>query len=392
MENEWISYLLRSSLCLALLYLPYKGLLSRQPFHALNRAILLGICIASLLVPLLRLKGGVESDWSLLLSRWQLLPAAVPSPSVPAAAPLYTPRISPGWLVTGIYLTGVFLFLIRFLYSHFRIVSQLRRCHKRRLKNGAVLALHRDDIPSFGWWNYLVIPEKEFREEGGVIVAHELSHRARHHSADLLFTGLFSVFLWFNPFAWWLRRELRTVHEYEADQGVLQVGTDMKSYQLLLIRKAVGTTRFSQAVNLFNHSKIKKRIAMMLSEKSKPRERVKYLLLLPLFALAAWACSRQDVESQNISGPETVQVAKTPSEIFFSGSPEERQMYREKIMENHPLFLLNGEEVSEETIKELDTKLIESVTMLKDKSAATFYGEKGAHGVVVVKTTGASGK
>ena len=100
---------------------------------------------------------------------------------------------------------------------------------------------------------------------------------------------------WFNPAAWLLKRELKDIHEYQADTSVLQSGIDATTYQLLLVKKAVGASSYTLA-NSFNHSKIKKRITMMLKEKSNKWARLKLLLLLPLGALSLYAFARPEAK------------------------------------------------------------------------------------------------
>ena len=77
------------------------------------------------------------------------------------------------------------------------------------------------------------------------------------------------MFQWFNPAMWLFRKELKAIHEFEADESVLKTEIDAKKYQLLLIQKTVGTRLYSM-VNSFDHSSLKKRITMMLKKKSNP--------------------------------------------------------------------------------------------------------------------------
>jgi TonB-dependent SusC/RagA subfamily outer membrane receptor len=49
-----------------------------------------------------------------------------------------------------------------------------------------------------------------------------------------------------------------------------------------------------------------------------------------------------------------------------------------------PLYILNGTEISEEEMKLIDPNKIESIDVLKDKSAEAIYGEKGKNGVIVI--------
>ncbi|WP_158499935.1 SusC/RagA family TonB-linked outer membrane protein [Sphingobacterium paucimobilis] len=53
---------------------------------------------------------------------------------------------------------------------------------------------------------------------------------------------------------------------------------------------------------------------------------------------------------------------------------------------NLPLFILDGFEVNIQRIKDLDVNIIASVVILKDASATTIYGSRGANGVMVINT------
>ena len=136
--------------------------------------------------------------------------------------------------------------------------------------------VHRQAIAPFSWMKYIVISRKDLEENGREILIHEAAHIRHRHSIDLLIANVCVFFQWFNPGAWLLKQELQNIHEYEADETVINEGVNAKDYQLLLIKKAVGTRLYSMA-NSFNHSKLKKRITMMLKEKSSPWARMKYL-------------------------------------------------------------------------------------------------------------------
>ncbi len=51
-----------------------------------------------------------------------------------------------------------------------------------------------------------------------------------------------------------------------------------------------------------------------------------------------------------------------------------------------PLIVLNGEIVSNDVLASLDPNSIQSIDVLKDKSATAVYGDKGKDGVLVIKT------
>ena len=148
-------------------------------------------------------------------------------------------------------------------------------------KERVTLIVHNCDIAPFSWMGYIVISRKDLEENGREILIHELAHIHNRHSWDLLVADVCIFFQWFNPASWLLKQELQNIHEFEADETVIKEGVDAKQYQLLLIKKAVGTRLYSMA-NSFNHSKLKKRITMMLKEKSSPWARLKYLYVLSL--------------------------------------------------------------------------------------------------------------
>lgn len=54
---------------------------------------------------------------------------------------------------------------------------------------------------------------------------------------------------------------------------------------------------------------------------------------------------------------------------------------------NQPLFIMDGFEVDLERVMDLNQNDIENITILKDASATSLYGSRGANGVIVITTT-----
>ena len=162
-------------------------------------------------------------------------------------------------------------------------------------REGYTLVVVSGKICPFSWRNYIVLSRQDY-EGYKEIIAHECIHIRKKHTWDLYLIQLLLVFHWFNPAVWLLRRELQDIHEYEADEGVIKQGIDATKYQLLLVKKAVGS-RVESIANSFNHSKLKNRITMMLKEKSNRWARLKILLFLPLAVLIAQAFARPEVAS-----------------------------------------------------------------------------------------------
>ena len=127
-------------------------------------------------------------------------------------------------------------------------------------------------------------------EQNPAIFLHETMHVQSRHYVDLFLFRIIQIIWWWNPLVWIARTELGLLHEYEADEGVLQNGIDATQYQLLLVRKAVGEHRFSLASG-FQHAQLKNRITMMLKPCSNGWMRLSYLALLPVLAIFVYACN-----------------------------------------------------------------------------------------------------
>ena len=300
--GTFLVYILKSAACLAVFYLFYKLLMSRDTFHRFNRFALLGLLVLSSVLPLVEVSVNRPAPvHETMLTLEQLLLLA----DVQAEGEVVSQPTTALWVRVAlmVYLVGIVFFAIRNLWSLGRLAVLLRHGHLEQLADwlpgrteNVRLVVHNRDIAPFSWMRYIVLSRKDLEENGREILIHELAHIRNHHSWDLLLADLCIFVQWFNPAAWLLKQELQTIHEYEADDTVLREGVDAKKYQMLLIKKAVGTRLYSMA-NSFNHSSLKKRITMMLKEKSNPWARVKYLYVLPLAALAVSAFARPEVSA-----------------------------------------------------------------------------------------------
>ena len=298
-------YILKSSVCLAIFYLFYRLLLARETFHRFNRFSLLGILLLSCLLPLVEVSVKQETEvHQTMLTLEQLLMMADAVNATEAGARAETATVT--WIQVAllVYLAGIVFFAFRNVYSLVRLLMLLKSGKKEDIgsylpgrKERVTLIVHNCDIAPFSWMGYIVISRKDLEENGREILIHELAHIHNRHSWDLLVADVCIFFQWLNPASWLLKQELQNIHEFEADETVIKEGVDAKQYQLLLIKKAVGTRLYSMA-NSFNHSSLKKRITMMLKKKSNPWARLKYLYVLPLAVIAVAAFARPEISSE----------------------------------------------------------------------------------------------
>ena len=326
----FLVYILKSSLCLAAFYLFYRLLLSRETLHRFNRMALLGVLLLSAVVPLIEVSTeqptGVGQGM-LTLEEWLVLSEAMPEVS---STPVEEARAVWPLVLLAVYGVGVLFFLGRNLLSLIRLGQLLRGTRREDIHRYVadapriLLFVHERGIAPFSWMRCIVIARKDLEEDGRPILLHELAHIRCGHSWDLLLADLCCFVQWFNPAAWLLKQELQAVHEYEADEAVLRAGVNAREYQLLLIKKAVGTRLYSMA-NSLNHSKLKKRITMMQRRKSNPWARAKLLYVLPLAAVAVAAFARPEVSgvSNELSAAKVTDLAEIVKEKTVESVPQD---------------------------------------------------------------------
>ena len=292
-------YILKSSVCLVLFYLFFRLLLSKETFHRFNRMALLGVLFFSLLIPCIEVttRHHFEVQQAVLSIEQLLLMAELEATPANVGAVQETPTISWVQIVLLVYLAGILFLVCRNIYSLICLFRLVHSGKHEKLEKGVTLVVHNQEIAPFSWMKYIVISRKDLEENGREILIHEMAHIHHRHLVDLLVADICIFFQWFNTGAWLLKQELQNIHEYEADETVINEGVNAKEYQLLLIKKAVGTRLYSMA-NSFNHSKLKKRITMMLKEKSNPWARLKYLYVLPLAAIAVTAFARPEISEK----------------------------------------------------------------------------------------------
>ena len=293
--GDFFVYILKSSVCLAAFYLFYRLLLSRETFHRFNRIALLGVIILSVAIPFIR----IMTDEPVAIQRpLQNLEYLLQMAQMQTEIQVQTSQSFWLPLLFVVYLVGCVFFFARFLYSTIRICRMIGMGEKQVLPDGSKLVDTDETVCPFSWMGYIVISQKDMEESGEEILTHEMAHIRARHSVDMLICSFCVILQWFNPAVWLLKQELENIHEYEADESVINHGIDAKHYQLLLIKKAVGSQRFTSMANSFNHSKLKKRITMMLKRKSNPWARLKYLYVLPLTAVAVVAFARPEISRE----------------------------------------------------------------------------------------------
>ncbi len=299
--GEFLLYIGRSSLYLAVFYAFFLLVMRRTSLFSFNRIVLLAGTAVCFVLPLVRLRteaaevaGGAAAG--------PLTAVGVAAEPLQAAGPA-----GPALPLLLLYVAGAAAVLAITIQSALRLARIIRSGHTTQ-EDGYRLTLVDGGVHSFSWGRNIVMNCSDF-ESSPAILTHERMHVSRRHSLDIAFFSAVTVLHWFNPLVWITFSELKLLHEYEADEGVINNGIDATQYQLLLVKKAVGEHRFSLA-NGFRHSKLKNRITMMLKKQSPGWMRLAYLLVLPVLAGAMYACnSTREQEAEPEPVPGTLQIA-----------------------------------------------------------------------------------
>lgn len=275
-----LAYTVYTGIFLLAGYLLYKLAMAGEKQMSLNRGVLLGIyALAFAAWPLSRLSWVGSDGPAAGAIDFGLLPVGVAVDT--AAQPLWP------LMLIALYVVGVAVTAGLTIATGVRLVRLVRSGERHERDGYTLVLLHEGKVAPFSWSRYVVMSADDYETAGATVTAHELAHIHHHHCLDLLLAQAVCIVLWYNPAAWLMREELKTVHEYQADDTVLASGIDPRTYQMLLIKKAVGT-RFQSLANSLNHSKLKKRITMMYKEKNSGLRRLRgfVLALAPVAAIA----------------------------------------------------------------------------------------------------------
>ena len=303
--GAFLFYLLKSGCCLVIFYIFFKLMMSRSTFFRFNRITLLVGLSGCTLLPLIELTTTEETFLHTpLYAIHEILQSTeqvMSNPEEPGNEILLSEKnteiSSLNWIpvtLGTIYGAGTLLTFVWLSVSTCRLAQLIRMSEKKRYGN-YILVIPRQPIASFSWGRYIVVSASDYSRQSEEVLLHEMMHLRNHHTLDLLFMQIFLLVHWFNPVIWLLKRELQEIHEFEADNGVINTGVDATKYQLLLVKKAVGTRLYSMA-NGFNHSKLKKRITMMLKERTNRWARLKLLLAVPVMAGALYVFAQPEVK------------------------------------------------------------------------------------------------
>jgi TonB family protein len=304
--NTIIIYITKASLYMAAFYIVYALFLSKDTMYVRNRAFVLISVISSLILPFITIR--TAESFSIPVFSKILSDIFINGTS--GGSGLTTPGdagISWLWIVFKVYLTGVIILGLKLIIDLAELILLISN-NKRRGSN--IIRFRGFNTSGFSAFGYVFVNIRLAHEEAKEIIIHEQIHLDHYHSVDIILIEITKVFMWFNPFIYLFSRSLRTVHEYQADEGCLNMGVPVDNYQRLLLNQIFKSKVFTATNSFTNPTLIKKRMIMMTKKRSKAMANLKLLMVLPVIAAVMFIIS--SCNQSNKTAENSIEVAPPP--------------------------------------------------------------------------------
>lgn len=422
-----------------ILYGYYHFFLRNKQFHQYNRYYLLAATVISLLIPFFNIPVYFTEEETQSSAILQTLKTIYYSGNEEAVVVTGSSASSFDWnmLLYSLYALVAFVLFTRIVISLKNIARIIKTNKGEKLGDIQFINTSEPDAPySFFRWLFWNREIELDSDKGQQIFRHEVFHIRQKHSWDVIFIEIVSMIFWINPFFYLIKKELRAIHEFLADQFAINEEEKWNYAELLLMQALQTNQRF---VNPFFHNQIKRRIAMITNSTKTSHRYLRKLLALPVgviitLALAfTYKSNHADepiegsaiienliaINSNPIDSPPPNQPVKSseiklvkvaPStnerstEITVNGQkpvvqelvegikiPETENILirgRSNLVDspNSPLIILDGIPQKNADWQKIDANTIESMTVLKGETAAALYGPKAANGAILITT------
>lgn len=378
---NWLYYLLEANLYLTVFYVFYRLFLHLETFYSLNRYYLISATILSFILPFLQV-GYLNTIFASPQEITRVVTTVVyQKRAAPAVASSY-PELSS--LLCGVHLIIASGFLLKMLFTLAQIFNIYFKSKRQKIDNLTFIELEGQHA-AFSFFNILFInPDLNQKD---TILKHEMVHVKQNHSADVLFFEIVQIISWFNPLVYFLKRDIKLLHEYLADEQTTAAGIQKHDYALFLIQHSFGTIPNTLSNQIFNESLLKRRIKMLNKQKSGGLAKFRLLLLVPVatcllcastmaftkdYALVDLFPQKTAVQLQDTSRGRTIFYSHKG--ISYNNGIGRKSTEKRAVVINGRVILNND---NFDAVKDFDHK-----KELNPDEALTKYGEKGKFGAV----------
>lgn len=374
-------YLLKANGVFILLFAFYLLFLHRDTFYKAKRVYLLGIIVASALLPLLHPAALIPQKESV---QYVIL---LVGDSLNNLARPETFSLSTMQLIDLLLCVGIAGSLLVLMFRYVQLWWVMQRCRVVCYGNQKVYVPAKELNPFSYQGRIFLNPELYTEEELAKIIRHEQAHIDQKHGIDLMLVAFFQSLVWMNPLYYWFARSVRENIEFLADQQVLRSGQDPKAYQYALLKVAQSSSL--PLTQHFSISHLKKRIIMMNKKRTHSLWTSKYLLVVPLLITTLLVVNAKELKDawSNADFSDNSQPSAS-----VAASDSTKQVKHEVVIIKHPgdsthaepLVLIDGKKATTEEMKKIDPETISNVEVFKDSVSVSKFGKEGKNGVVVI--------
>lgn len=319
--NNLILYLIQVTSVFSLLYTLYVLILSRLTFHKANRLVLLLIIPISIILtfsdaflPSLSSEIINVPLFDSVIFDTITFETTLNQPLLAEELTLTATSFNYMKLIGTIYCLVLIIYLIRILNIVRQIISVKNNAIIQQKAGYKLVIANVHEI--FSYFNWIFIPEHKMEKYDQQIIEHEKAHIKLKHSWDVLLAEVYIALFWFNPLLYFYRKSLKSVHEFQADNGVLQKGNKTSEYMSLLLQ-SLEIKKPNNLYNYFNQPILKKRVTMMTKTKSNHLEKLKYFLLLPVCVFLILAFNKPVIKENTFLNADAIlKIIKTPPSLF----------------------------------------------------------------------------
>lgn len=222
---------------------------------------------------------------------------------------------------------------------------------------------------SFTFFNWIFLSDDidKNRQDYEVILKHEKAHVSLGHTYDLLFFALFRACFWWLPTAWFINKEIKKIHEYQADAYALK-SYPIDHYSSILISSILKSNGLSLASSFHDGLILKRLKAMKQQAKNVSPWKLGTLSALCALLFVVFACSEE-------LDQEVKELGSHSNAITFDQLPSSMQTDLVALKDELSFMKVDVAEDDDfadiEELQELDPNLIH--TMNVDKVNGAIY-------------------
>ena len=420
MNTQVLLFLGKAALLTFVFVLMYRLLLRRETFHGLKRGALMLSLVLSYVLPLTVItvhRDIQKSPAAQTFSTNQPVSAPInqirpfsPSVETTAVAPTVAETENAAIQASAVkmditqilsvclmaaYLAGLAVMLIIRIVSIWRVASIVRNGRTVERGEGWRIVVTDRDVSPFSWIGTIVLSQKDYAGIDTTVLKHEKAHIRHGHPLELMVVDFMSLFQWFNPSVWVLRRDLCLVHEQQADADVVKSLSDARPYQFMLLSQSQGGLAFN-IVASFNGNGVESRIDMMNRKRSGRRQMIRFLYLPVVMCVSLTMSANvayDRISDESIVPSDSVQtmVINGQEEKFVVLDLNTLTLGNEHLgigrkPDNDLIYIVDGKIVDRETVNNIRFMDIKNQLTVIDKAATDLYGPEAVNGVKIIET------